>query len=324
MKLATLIVCLIPLATAGKAQAPPAPGGATFEQLSRLYDYDRMAPLDVQEVGVETRGGIQVRDITYASPRGGRVTASLFAPPGKGPFAGMIFMHGGGGVRGQMAPAATMFAKTGAVCLTLDAPYSGGRAIPGQELQDWAHPERTRDGFIQTVVDMRRGVDVLLARPDVDPKRLGYYGGSFGALTGGVLAGVEHRIKAYVLMSSPASINDAQIPRVLKPLEAMPKEELARSRAIIETVAPVYYIGHAAPSALFMQIGDKDAGIPRESAARLHKAASEPKLIRWYDGGHGLNNQARLDSAEWLRKEIGIGPLDPADRQRLETPAAPK
>ena len=92
----------------------------------------------------------------------------------------------------------------------------------------------------------------------------------------------------------------------------MPKEELARSRAIIETVAPVYYIGHAAPSALFIQIGNKDAGIPRESAERLHKAASEPKLIRWYDGDHGLNNQARLDSAEWLRKEIGIGPLDPA------------
>jgi dienelactone hydrolase len=307
--------CLMPLAAAEN------PGGKSFEQLSRLYDYDRKAPLDLKESGVSTRDGIQVHDISYASPLGGRVTASLFVPPGKGPFAGMVFMHGGGGVRGQMAPAATMFAKTGAVCLTLDAPYSGGRAIAGQELQDWLHPERTRDGFIQTVVDMRRGVDVLLARPDVDPKRLGYYGGSFGALTGGVLAGVEHRIKAYVLMSSPASINDAQIPRVMKPLTTMPKEEAERSRAIIETVAPVYYVGHAAPSALFFQIGNKDLGIPRESADRLHKAASEPKLIRWYDGDHGLSNQAKLDSAEWLRKEIGLGPLDAADRQRLEATA---
>jgi dienelactone hydrolase len=329
--------CLIPLAAAQKAipeSADPArraadfirtypdPSKAPFETLSRLYDYDRKAPLDLKESGVETRGGIQIHEISYASPLGGRVPASVFVPPGKGPFAGMILMHGGGGNRGQMVSAALMFAKTGAVCLTLDAPFSGGRAIPGQEIQDWEHAERSTGGLIQNIVDLRRGVDLLLARPDIDPNRLGFYAASFGAITGGVLAGLEHRIQAYVLMSCPASFNDAQVERRLKVSRTMPKEEFARSTAIMEIGAPVYYVGHAAPSALLIQIGEKDVSIPRASAERLYKAASDPKLLRWYDGGHGLNNQARLDSSAWLQKQIGIGPLDAADQQRLS--AAPR
>jgi len=183
-------------------------------------------------------------------------------------------------------------------------------------------PNGAPRGLIQNVIDLRRGVDLLVSRPDVDPTRLGFYAGSFGAITGGVLAGVEHRIKAYVLMSLPASFNDALVERRLRLARTMQKEEFERNSAIIETGAPVYYVGHAAPSALLIQIGEKDTSIPRESADRLYNAASEPKLYRRYDGGHGLNNQARLDSAEWLRKQIGIGPLDPADQKRLST--APK
>ena len=41
----------------------------------------------------------------------------------------------------------------------------------------------------------------LIARDDVDPERLGYVGHSLGATWGGALAGVEKRVKAFVLMS---------------------------------------------------------------------------------------------------------------------------
>ena len=68
---------------------------APFEQLVKLYDYDRGAALDIKENGVEDRDGLKVHDISYASPRGGRVTAYLVVPPGKGRLAGLLFMHGG-------------------------------------------------------------------------------------------------------------------------------------------------------------------------------------------------------------------------------------
>lgn len=93
--------------------------------------------------------------------------------------------------------------------------------------------------------------------------------------------------------------------------QTLPKDQLEKSFDIIDAVSAVYYVSHTAPAALLFQNGDKDAGVPRESAERLHRAASDPKTIRSYDGGHGLNNQAVLDRADWLRRQIGISPLVP-------------
>ena len=284
---------------------------APYPELVHLYDYDRTAPLELREAGVEVRDGVSVHDVSYTSPRGGRVPAYLVVPPGPGPFAGMIFMHGAGGSRAGMLAQAILYAKAGAVTLAIDAALCGGRAIPGEPFLDYRQPERTRDAFIQTVVDLRRAVDLLLSRSDVDSQRLGYVGGSFGAFVGGILSGVEKRIRAYALPSAPASINDATVATVTKARETLPKDQLEKSFAIVDAVSDVYYVSHAAPAALLFQNGDKDAGVPRQSAERLHRAASDPKTIRWYDGGHGLNRQAVLDRADWLRGQIGIGPLEP-------------
>jgi hypothetical protein len=61
--------------------------------LLRHFDYDQKAPLDVQEAGVEQRGNVAIHDISYASPKGGRVPAYLVVPRGKGPFAAVIWGH---------------------------------------------------------------------------------------------------------------------------------------------------------------------------------------------------------------------------------------
>jgi dienelactone hydrolase len=280
---------------------------APYQELLRLYDYDRAAPLELREAGVEHSDSLEIHNISYASPKGGRVEGYLVVPPGRGPFAGMLFMHGAGGNRKGMLPQAILYARKGAVCLTIDAALSGARAIAGEKFLDYQKPERTRDAFIQTVIDLRRGVDLLLANPDVDPKRLGYFGGSFGAFVGGVLAGVEKRIGAFALASAPASINDATVETVVKVRETMPPEQLRKSFEIVDVVAAIHYASHASPSALLLQNGTKDAGVPKDSAERLHQAASEPKTLRWYEAGHGLNSQAVADRTEWLESQLGLG-----------------
>src|SRR5579863_7631728 len=59
----------------------------------RHFDYDQKASLDLQEIGVERRGTVEVHDISYASPKGGRVPAYLVVPSGKGPFAAASWGH---------------------------------------------------------------------------------------------------------------------------------------------------------------------------------------------------------------------------------------
>lgn len=68
-----------------------------------------------------------------------------------------------------------------------------------------------RDIFIQTVVDLRRGIDLLLARPDVDPKRLACVGHSYGAQWGSILSAVDKRMKTSVLMAGVAECSDIML-----------------------------------------------------------------------------------------------------------------
>lgn len=284
---------------------------APFEQLVRLYDYDRSAPLEVRENGVEERSGVRLHDISYASPKGGRVTAYLAVPPGKAPFAAILFMHGGNGNRSSLLPGALVLAATGAVCLLIDSPLNGARSLAGEQLADFTKPERTRAAMIQTVVDLRRGVDLLLARQDVDPKRIGYIGASYGGTIGGVLAGVEKRIKAYALLVGTGDIGEflraSPHPTAAAARKALTQERIEESIRILDDVQPIHYIAHAAPSALFFQNGRQDAFMPEASVERYHKAGSEPKKAKWYDAGHGLNAEAFRDRAEWFHERIGIG-----------------
>ena len=47
-------------------------------------------------------------------------------------------------------------------------------------------------------------------------------------------------------------------------------------------------------------------------------AASEPKLVLWYDTGHALNDvRPLIDRANWLQKHIGMKPVAPILRGSL-------
>jgi cephalosporin-C deacetylase-like acetyl esterase len=53
-------------------------------------------------------------------------------------------------------------------------------------------------------VDLRRAVDLMLSRSDVDKSRIAYVGHSYGAMLGGILTAVEKRIKTFVLLGGLA------------------------------------------------------------------------------------------------------------------------
>ena len=177
-----------------------------------VFSYDASRPLRFEDHGrVNHRYPIAVRDVSFATPSG-RVQAFLVVPPRRGRLAGVVYLHGSGGDRRELIVPATWLAARGAVALVLTAPSA---VAPPRALAALAQLRRQRRLAVADVVAVRRAVDVLRSLPNVDPKRIGFVGWSAGARTGAVVAGVEPRADAFVLMSagaSPVSAYVAQAP----------------------------------------------------------------------------------------------------------------
>jgi cephalosporin-C deacetylase-like acetyl esterase len=169
-RIASLTLILVACATSLLAQAP-APVTTDFQASAHLFDYDVKQPLAIQDKLTQETREFTIHDLTYASPKGGRVPAYLVVPKGNGPFAAVLFGHYGLGARSEFIPEAKFYAKAGAVSLLPDYPWD--RPEPWRKTVDhFDKPELDRETYIQAVVELRRGIDLLLARNDVDPKRL--------------------------------------------------------------------------------------------------------------------------------------------------------
>ena len=303
-----LVACIL-LSACGPAQPDPTrtppPTYTPFPpipiaDLRPLFEYDAAAELDVEQAGVEYHGQVAVHDISYASPMGGRVTAYLVVPPGEGTFAAMLFAHPADGSRASFLDEALALAQAGVLSLLIDSPWA--RPEPWQQNLVYSLPD-DRDMYTQEIIDLRRALDLLASHEKVDAERIGFIGHSYGAHIGGVLSGVETRIKAYVFMAGVPSRSD-RIPRRIT--SAIPADDLA---AYLEATRPfdaIHYVGHAAPAALFFQCARQDEVIAEQTSRRYSEAGSQPKQITWYDTGHGLDDQARLDRARWLGEYVGL------------------
>ena len=272
---------------------------ATVEpELLSQFDYDSSAPLDVKEVKSEIKDGAVVHDITYAGPEG-RIDAFLVTPEGDGPYPAVEFMPGAPGAKYTFYTEAIELAKAGVVSLLPNPPY----ARPPIEDVVVFEPS-DKDGIVQEVKEMRRGIDVLVSRPEVDPSRLGYVGFSWGASLGGILSAVERRVHSCVLMSLVPHLS-ADMRKLAE--EQSVEGDLAAYEEAMQPIDAINYLPHAAPSAVFMQAGEQDTRPSPEDTQEAFAATSDPKKLQMYDTEHDLNAQAKVDARAWLIEQLGAG-----------------
>lgn len=291
----------IPVGDSCAVARPDFQGVATAADRS-LFAYDANAPLNLQKTVESTNNGVEVSIISFLSPAGGTVTGLLFDPATRSSLRpGIVLMHGMPGTARNVTVQGQLLAEMGAVVIAIDAPFArrGGQPI--------LFSKNDREEQIQLIKDLQRAVDVLRARPNVDDKRIAYLGFSYGGAMGALFVGIERRLKAAVLvvgdgglvshMTGPEDLN------FMSGLSCATRLNWFRSMAPVE---PIRFIAHASPTALLLQSGRLDTLVPVADAEDLQKAASQPKTIRWYDAGHGLNQQANIDRLDWLHTEIGI------------------
>jgi dienelactone hydrolase len=282
-------------------------------ELVRHYDYDETVPLDVTVLGTQKRGNVTVYDVTYTSPKGGVVPAFLVVPSGKGPFAGVIWGHwywrnSDMRNRKQFLDEAVALAPSGVISLLTDGPV----ARPGYVPNTTPLNEQQAADLVQAVVDMRRGVDVLLARKDVDPKRLAFVGHSYNASVGAILSGVDRRFKAFVLMAGTMSdevdIRTGAYDDFRKQVGPEKFDAFLARHAYTDQGK---FVSHAAPAFVFLQYATQEDFMTPERAREYEKVVSNPKRFKLYEAPHALNAEARRDRLAFLAEQLKLKPLSP-------------
>ena len=281
---------------------------------SHAFDYDSKSPLDIQEAGVEHRGSVAIHDISYASPKGGRVPAYLVVPEGKRPFAAVLWGHWywrGSEFfnRKEFLDEAVALAHAGVISLLTTGP--GARAGHVQDrtpLSEQQVAER-----VQAIMDMCRGADLLLARKDVDPQRLAFVGHSYNAEVGAYLSGFDKRFKAYVLMAGSMSdeVDLASEEYKQYRLKVGP-EKFDAFVTKYDWLDPGKFVSHAAPATVFLQYATQEKFLTLERAHQYAAIVSEPKKLKLYDAPHALNAEARRDRIAFLAAQLKLKPLEPS------------
>ena len=307
--IAAFVIAISSIASAQGSPAQPVPD---FGKLVHQFDYDAKAPLDVRENIIEHKDGFTIRDVSYASPQGGRVSAYMVVPDGNGPYAGILFGPWGPGNRTEFLPEAIRYAKAGAASLLIDYPWTRTPPWRINLSSGLDKPEFDRAVEILAVIDLRRGLDLLASRQNVDPKRLAYVGHSWGAQWGAILSAVDKRIQTAVLMCGVREAADMYLrnpdPDFAAIRNSTTPERLEHYLAVMSTLDAVRYVPHSRVPLLF-QFARFERYFDAQSMDAYFEAARSPKKELWYDTGHELNDpQALCDRYDWLRKYVRLWP----------------
>lgn len=297
---AALLFAVASLLTLRAAEPPASAPTPVTAADAKLFDYDRSSPLDVRELGSETRDSATIRDITFDGGHG-PVKAFLITPaPARDSHAGILYTHWLGHPettnRTEFLHEAVALAHEGAISVLVDAMWSAPKwyeqRVPEE---DYAHA-------IRQVIELRRALDLLLAQPGVDPKRIAYVGHDFGAMYGAVMGGVDHRPTTYVLMAGTPHFIDWFL------FSRQPKD-LPSYRAQLAPLDPVNFVAALAPAPVFFQFAAHDEYVSADAAARFYAPARPRKQTATYDAGHDLQkSEVTADRITWLMRTLNLQP----------------
>lgn len=294
-----------PLATPLVAPSPADPSPFAYDA--------RIAPAWRDSL-VRSADGVEEHVISFASPRGGRVTGKMFRPAGPVPakkYGAILFGHGAPGNSDNLGPRGVYFARKGAVVVGIDAAFARRNSR-----EPLSFTVRDSVEQVQTIVDYRRLVDILRTRADVDPARLAYVGISYGGAMGAVLAGVEPRLAAFALavgdLGFVAHFRDPD-GALGGPLTDVPAAQRDRWVAAMEPVSGTTYFPRADGRKLLLQNNTQDEAVHPHVARSFHAAAPQGTQIRWYESGHRLTPAHYVDQLEFLHDRIGLSAPTPQD-----------
>ena len=268
--------------------------------LTKMKNYHTDLPIVFRLIKKQIEDGIERQLLVTSSPFGYRRMAELIRPDGQIPCGAILYVHwyepeAPNSNRGQFVAEAIEMAKHGSARLLIETMWS--------DLDFFLKRTQEEDfkNSIQQVVDIRRAMDFLLGQPNIDPKRFAYVGHDFGGMYGVLAGSLDKRPTHYVIMAAAPRFSDWYL--YSPKLEGASREAFLREMAEID---PITHVGNLSPASILFQFATDDFHVSTEQAEEFFAAAREPKEMRSYQAGHGLNEKSTQERMHWLVKSLSL------------------
>lgn len=292
-------------------------------------EWPEPCPLEPRVSETLQRDGYRIEKLTYAAQPEDRVPALLLVPDNatasqKAPGICLWHQHNGEYHLGKSEPAGlagnpmhhtgAALARDGYVVLCPDAIGFEERQtgkLKGGNLERFLFLKYVVDGRClawKNILDMRRAVDYLASRPEVQADKLGCYGHSMGSTHAWLVGPFEPRLKAIV--------GNCCLPTY----EGIHREELLH--CFPNFVPGLYRYGDTpdiaaliAPRALHLNFGELDRGSPIEDVrrgvetiARAYQSQHAEANFSYFieaGAGHVLSDEMWRRTKEFFRRHLG-------------------
>jgi pimeloyl-ACP methyl ester carboxylesterase len=285
-------------AQAAKSEKVPA-------EQAMIFDYAKSGSVPAMSGGVLRKPKCcDVTEWKITRPSGGEIEMTVVSPLGKGRHPTVLWLHREGAEvkRAMFVQEAETLAAGGVASLLVELPFK----------QPYVHRANNNagdaDAIRDAVIDARRAIDWAATRPEFNVERLAVVGHRFGAWAGALLAAVDKRVDAAVLMSPPGKpsgwLQVTEQPKARAFRESFDKEQWGSYLNSIAPLDPEKWIGYAAPAKLHFQFASSDAWVQTLEQVDLFRAASQPKSRQMFDSDELLNEEARKDRHTWLKRVL--------------------
>lgn len=247
--------------------------------VTQYYEYDHQLPLD-DSVTLLDSGDYLLYDVTFTSVHDKRVTGLLSIPKRFNQALPVIILIHGVGDRktvDYIEAGHQYFIEAGYAVYRIDVDQHGDRKTQDYDfsLRD-GYRYWTRDIISQTVFDLRRAIDFIETRPELDYERVGVFGISLGGIIGTIFSAVDERVKVPVITLAGGNLT------LMFGTDAV-SEDVQNFFSIID---PINFVEDIAPRPLLMINAENDEVIAPITSKMLFQAAKEPKEIIWYPSRH--------------------------------------
>jgi dienelactone hydrolase len=344
-RLAAAMLVVAVLCTQGRR--PTALGDETtgsLPQVKVVRDTFDGRPFEYRIESQTQKSGYRILRLTYPSPvttptpQNNTVPAEYYLPDGVGPDGparpAVICMHILEGDFVLVRITCSMLASHGIPAVMFKLPYYGERELPGGRQALAADPVLFMGAIEQAMEDVRRTVDLLASRPEVDREKIGITGISLGGIVAATAAGRDPRLFKAALILAGGDL-DAIIHHAMETgdlsrlIHALPPDRRAEVELAIDAVDPLRHAhrlrDRARAGRVLMVNAAEDDVIPPACTERLAAALGIRDRVVWLEGLGHYTAMAELPqllktTAEFFGEDLPAGIEGPSTTARQRTP----